>query len=189
MTWSFSLNEDQKKLSWCPFLWLRCCSGLLLIEFRDWLAFSGYIPNKTMFSKLPIYMQRSLKGFLASSNFSVRFHYPIKLLFLSLFFCLFPSLWHFQLQMEFSGMLISEITASQNSSGQFSSFTNALHRKQRRKKRCAGTCFLIPYEKKRSTFAWYMIADECLQRIHLNMKINDVGKHQYNSFQFPMDHL
>lgn len=44
--------------------------------------------------------------------------------------------------------------------------------------------------EKRSTFAWYMIADECLQRrIHLNTKINDVGKHQYNSFQFPMDPL
>lgn len=89
-------------------------------------------------------------------------------------------------------MLIPELTASQSSSSQFYSFTNALHGKQYRKKKCASACFLIPYEvkKKKSIFAWYMIADECLQRrIYLNTKINDVRKHQYNSFQYPMDPL
>lgn len=46
-------------------------------------------------------------------------------------------------------------------------------------------CF---HMRKKITFAWYMIADECFQRrIHLNTNINDGGKHQYNSFQILMD--
>jgi len=45
-------------------------------------------------------------------------------------------------------MLISELTASQSSSSQFYSFTNAPHGKQYRKKKSTGACFLIPYKNK-----------------------------------------
>lgn len=96
-------------------------------------------------------MQRSPKSFLASSFLFFLFcsHPPIKLLFLLP--CFSASFHHFDTasySKELSRMLISELTASQSSSSQFYSFTNVLNGKQYRKKKYAGACFLILYEKK-----------------------------------------
>lgn len=117
------------------------------------------MPTRAMFSKLPVYMQRLLKVFFSLFRFFHSVPLPHQTS-VSATVLLPLSIDTDSYRKELRGMLVSELTASGSSSSQSYSFTNGLRGKQYGKKKCA--CFMIPYEKKRSTFAWYIIADECL---------------------------
>lgn len=148
VSWCFSLSEGPRTLNRSPLLWPSSCF-VLLREFQGWLDYNGYIPTRAVFSKLPICMQRSMKGVSAFFfPYFLFFSHPINLLFLPL--CFSASFHHFDTTSylkELSRMLVSELTTSYSSSSQFYTFTNIHKGEQYRKKKCAGACVLILYEK------------------------------------------
>lgn len=172
--------RTSKKSNWSPFSWHNWYSRLLSIGFqgliRLQLLHSNY--DNIFQTTYVIYMQKK-KFFLTSSIFFLFCSFTS----LNFFFCHYSVSFHYcdtssyRMQLTVSQCLLVSFTLLE------------MHFMENNTRK-TNVQVHVWWFHMRSMFAWYMIAVECLQRrIHVKMKINDVEKHQYNSFQIPIDLL